>query len=130
MARKSMRKIRGTSGSDDLTGNEERNLIWGYEGDDYIESGEGKDKVWGGEGDDTIVAAQGKGYVKVMDMQVGDKIEFCGCTSTVIEMNGDDAWISNSKSSDVYAVVKGVEAYMLNLDFANREITMSPTFVV
>ena len=124
MGRKNKRKIRGTSASDELTGNKRRNLIWGYEGDDYIESGEGKDKVWGGEGDDTIVAAQGKGYVKVMDMQIGDKIEFCGCTSTVIEMNGDDAWISNSKSSDVYAVVKGVDADFLNLDFANREITM------
>ena len=128
MGRKSKRKIRGTSGSDELTGDKKRNLIWGYEGDDRIDSGEGKDKVWGGEGDDTIVAAQGKGFVKVMDMQIGDKIEFCGCTSTVIESEGNDAWIRNG--SDVYAVVKGVDKDLLKLDFANREITMISDSVV
>merc|ERR1712196_248434 len=103
------------------TGTKRKNLIWGYEGDDRIESGEGKDKVWGGEGDDTIVTVDGgKGHVKVMDMQIGDKIEFCGCASTVIEMKGDDAWIK--KGDDVKAVVKGVDADLLSLDFANREI--------
>jgi len=56
MGSKSMRKIRGTIGRDELTGNNEGNLIWGYEGDDYIESGEGNDKVWGGKGDDEIFA--------------------------------------------------------------------------
>ena len=104
MGRKSKRKILGTSGSDELTG-KKGNLIWGDKGNDRIDSGEGKDKAWGGEGDDTIVTIQGKVFVKVMDMQIGDKIEFCGCTSTVIQMKGDDAWIRNG--SDVYAVVKG-----------------------
>ena len=129
MGRKSKKKIRGTSGSDELTGTKRKNLIWGYEGDDRIESGEGKDKVWGGEGDDTIVTVDGgKGHVKVMDMQIGDKIEFCGCASTVIEMKGEDAWIK--KGDDVKAVVKGVDADLLSLDFANREIVMISDSVV
>ena len=123
MGRKSKRKIRGTSGSDELTGTKKKNFIWGYEGDDVIESGEGKDKVWSGEGDDTIVTVNGgKGHVKVMDFELGDRIEFCGCASTVIEMKGDDAWIM--KGDDIKAVVKGVNAELLNMDFAAREITM------
>ncbi len=129
MGRKSKKKIRGTSASDELTGTKRKNLIWGYEGDDRIESGEGKDKVWGGEGDDTFVTVDGgKGHVKVMDMQIGDKIEFCGCASTVIEMKGNDAWIK--KGDDVKAVVKGVDADLLSLDFANREIVMIGNAVV
>ena len=123
MGRKSKRRIRGTSGSDELTGTKKKDRIRGYGGDDVIESGEGKDKAWGGEGDDVFVTVDGgKGHVKIMDFERGDSIEFCGCASTVIEMRGDDAWIT--KGEDVKAVVKGVSADLLNLDFVNRVITM------
>ena len=122
--RKKLKRIRGTSGDDVLTGNNKRNRIWGYEGDDIIESGEGKDKAYGGEGDDTFVTVDGgKGYVKIMDFKKGDSIEFCGCASTVVEMRGGDAWIM--KGDDVKAVVKGVEADNLDIDFTNRVITMN-----
>ena len=110
--------------------------MWGYEGDDVFFPHGGMDKVWGGPGDDINVISQGKGYVKMMDMQRGDVIDVAvaaapeDCPTIVIEKKGDGVRISNSKSSDIYAVVKGVEAYMLNLDFANREITMSSTYVV
>ena len=123
MGRKSKRKILGTSGSDELTGTKRKDRIRGYGGDDRILSGEGKDKVWTGEGNDTIVTVDGgKGHVKIMDFELGDRIEFCGCASTVIEMKGNDAWIM--KGEDVKAVVKGVDADSLNLDFVNRVITM------
>ncbi|MED5383459.1 MAG: hypothetical protein VX481_02830 [Cyanobacteriota bacterium] len=123
MGRKSKRKILGTSGSDELTGTKRKDRIRGYGGDDRILSGEGKDKVWTGEGNDTIVTVDGgKGHVKIMDFEYGDTIEFCGCASTVIEMKGNDAWIT--KGEDVKAVVKGVDADSLNLDFVNRVITM------
>ena len=123
MGRKNKRKILGTSANDELTGSKKKDRIWGYEGDDVITSGEGKDKAWGGEGDDVFVTVDGgKGHVKVMDFEPGDRIEFCGCASTVIEMKGNDAWII--KGEDVKAVVKGVSADLLNLDFVNREITM------
>ena len=123
MGRKSKRKILGTSGSDELTGTKRKDRIRGYGGDDRILSGEGKDKAWGGEGDDVFVTVDGgKGHVKIMDFERGDSIEFCGCASTVIEMRGDDAWIT--KGEDVKAVVKGVSADLLNLDFVNRVITM------
>ena len=79
--------------------------------------------AWGGEGDDVFVTVDGgKGHVKIMDFEYGDTIEFCGCASTVIEMRGNDAWIM--KGEDVKAVVKGVDADSLNLDFVNRVITM------
>ena len=129
MARKNMRKIRGTSASDQLTGNKKRNLMWGYEGDDYITSGEGKDKVWGGAGDDTIVISPGKGYVKLMDMQLGDVIDFAAvvdpedCPVIVIENKGNSAWISNNKNSDVYAVVKNYEANYLEINCETMEIS-------
>ena len=123
MGRKSKRKILGTSGSDELTGTKRKDRIRGYGGDDRILSGEGKDKVWTGEGNDTIVTVDGgKGHVTIMDFELGDTIEFCGCASTVIEMKGNDAWIM--KGEDVKAVVKGVDADLLTLDFAAREITM------
>ena len=123
MGRKSKKKIRGTAGNDELTGTKKKNLIRGFDGDDVIASGEGRDKAWGGKGDDIFVTVDGgKGHVKIMDFEYGDTIEFCGCASTVIEMKGNDAWIT--KGEDVKAVVKGVDADSLNLDFVNRVITM------
>ena len=122
MGRKSKRKFLGTSGSDVLTGTKKKDRIRGYGGDDVIESGEGKDKAWGGAGDDYFVTVDGgKGHVKVMDFQPGDTIGFCGCRDTVFEMRGDDAWIL--KGTDVKAVVKGVDAELLKMNFPAGEIT-------
>ena len=115
--------IQGTSGNDRLIGNDQNNVIYGYAGNDYINSGEGLDTVWGGDGDDTIVTVNnGNGYVDIRDMQVGDKILFCGCVSTRIEMIGNDSWIK--KNDDIKAVVRGVHLSQLFIDFEKREIIM------
>ena len=129
MARKNIRKIRGTSASDQLTGNKKRNWMWGYEGDDVFFPYGGMDKVWGGPGDDTIVISPGKGYVKLMGMQPGDVIDLAvavapeNCSTIVIEKKGDDTWISNSKNSDVYAVVKDYDANFLKINCDTVEIS-------
>ena len=123
MGRKNKRKILGTSGNDELTGSKKKDRIWGYEGDDVITSGEGKDKAWGGEGDDVFVTVDGgKGYVKVMDFEPGDRIEFCGCASTQLVQEGKNVKII--KGDDIKAVVRGVKTSELEMDFANREITL------
>ena len=122
--RKNSRKIKGTDREEVLTGTKRRNVIWGYEGDDRIESGEGMDKAYGGPGDDTFVTVNdGKGYVKIMDFQAGDSIEFCGCSATTIEMRKGESWIVNG--NDVMAVAKGVEAVDLKIDFEERVITFN-----
>ena len=124
MGRKSKRKLLGTSGNDELTGSKKKNLIWGYEGDDIISTPEGRFKVWGGEDNDTFKTLNGgKGYMKIMDFEAGDTITFCGCASTRIEQRGKNAWIV--KGDDVKAVVKGVDARDLNMDFDEAVITMS-----
>jgi Ca2+-binding RTX toxin-like protein len=80
------RKLRGTSGSDELTGLISNQRIYGLAGDDIISTLEGKFKVWGGKGRDTFVTLNGgDGYLQVMDFEVGDKIQFCGFASTRIE---------------------------------------------
>ena len=124
MGRKSKRKLLGTSGNDELTGSKKKNLIWGYEGDDIISTPEGRFKVWGGEDNDTFKTLNGgKGYMKIMDFEAGDTITFCGCASTRIKQRGKNAWIV--KGDDVKAVVKGVDARDLNMDFDEAVITMS-----
>ena len=121
---KSRRQILGTAGNDELTGSKRKDRIRGYGGDDLIESGEGRDKVWGGEGNDTIVTvSDGKGFVKVMDFEVGDVIEFCGCGSTRVEQRGKNAWIV--KGDDVKAVLKGIDAELVTLNFTERMITLT-----
>ena len=45
---KQKRKLRGTSGSDELTGLISNQRIYGLAGDDIISTVEGKFKVWGG----------------------------------------------------------------------------------
>ena len=85
---------------------------------------EGKFKVWGGKGRDTFVTLNGEdGYLQVMDFEVGDKIQFCGCASTRIEQKGRNVWIV--KSNDVKAVLRGVDADELHLDFTQGLIAFA-----
>ena len=118
------RKLRGTSGSDELTGLISNQRIHGLAGDDIISTVEGKFKVWGGKGRDTFVTLNGgDGYLQVMDFEVGDKIQFCGCAYTRIEQKGINAWIV--KSNDVKAVLRGVDADELHLDFTQGLIAFA-----
>ena len=123
MAKKRLKKLLGTNGGDELTGTKKTKRIYGRGGDDIISTPEGVFKVWGGEDADTFKTLNdGKGYMKIMDFEVGDTISFCGCASTRIEQRGKNAWIV--KGDDVKAVVKGIDADDLNIDFPNAVITI------
>lgn len=121
---KNRKKLLGTEGVDELTGTRSNKRVYGFGGDDLISTEEGRYRVFGGEGNDTFETLNGgKGYMKIMDFEAGDIIGFCGCASTRIEQRGKNAWIV--KGDDVKAVVKGVSASDLNIDFDERVITMS-----
>ena len=123
MAKKSSNKLLGTNGVDELTGTRKTKRIYGRGGGDIISTPEGRFKVWGGEDNDTFKTLNGgKGYMKIMDFEAGDTITFCGCASTRIEQRGKNAWIV--KGDDVKAVVKGIDADDLSIDFPNAVITM------
>ena len=124
MEQKRLKKLRGTNGPDELAGTGKTKRIYGLAGDDIISPPEGRFKVWGGEDADTFETIDGgKGYMKIMDFEAGDTITFCGCRSTRIEQRGKNAWIV--KGDDVKAVVKGVDANHLDIDFTKAVITMS-----
>ena len=121
---KNRKKLRGTEGVDELTGTRRNKLVYGFGGDDLIRTEEGRYWLWGGEGDDTFETLNGgKGYMKIMDFEAGDIIGFCGCPATRIEQRGNNAWIV--KGDDIKAVVKGVSAGDLTIDFEGDVITMS-----
>jgi hypothetical protein len=121
---KNRKKLRGTNGADELTGTRLMRRVYGRKGDDLITTEDGRYRVWGGEGDDTFETLNGgKGHMKIMDFEASDTIAFCGCASTRIEQRGKDAWIV--KGDDVKAVVKGVSASDLTIDFDDGVITMS-----
>ena len=121
---KNRKKLLGTEGVDELTGTRRNKFVYGFGGDDLIGTEEGRYRVWGGEGDDTFETLNGgKGYMKIMDFEAGDIIGFCGCPATRIEQRGNNAWIV--KGDDVKAVVKGVSAGDLTIDFEGDVITMS-----
>ena len=121
---KNRKKLLGTEGVDELTGTRSNKRVYGFGGDDLISTEEGRYRVFGGEGNDTFETLNGgKGYMKIMDFEAGDIIGFCGCASTRIEQRGKNAWIV--KGDDVKAVVKGVSASDLSIDFDERVITMS-----
>ena len=127
MAGKRRRKIlRGTSGSDELTGTPKKRSVYGLAGDDVISTEEGRYKVYGGEGKDKFVTLNGgKGYMTIMDMEAGEAIEFCGCASTAIEQRGKHVRIV--KGDDIKAVVRNANADDFDLDFTSRLITMTVT---
>ena len=121
---KNRKKLRGTEGVDELTGTRRNKFVYGFGGDDLIGTEEGRYRVWGGDGNDTFETLNGgKGYMKIMDFEASDTIAFCGCASTRIEQRGNNAWIV--KGDDVKAVVKGVSASDLTIDFDDGVITMS-----
>ena len=121
---KNRKKLRGTEGVDELTGTRRNKFVYGFGGDDLIGTEEGRYRVWGGDGNDTFETLNGgKGYMKIMDFEASDTIAFCGCASTRIQQRGKDAWIV--KGDDVKAVVKGVSASDLTIDFDDGVITMS-----
>ena len=145
VAKTKKNKIRGSKRADELIGTLESDYVIGKGGDDVIAtldgndkikagggddiitSGTGKDKAWGGKGNDTFVTENGsannpkEGYVKIMDFEIGDRIEFCGCASAVLEQRGKNVWLT--KGDDVKAVIKGVSAEDLDIDFGNKVIT-------
>ncbi len=118
------RKLRGTDDPDELTGTKKKKRIYGFGGDDLIRTEEGKYRVFGGDGADTFETLNGgKGFMKIMDFEADDTITFCGCASTRIVQRGKNAWIV--KGDDVKAVVKGVKAEDLDIDFTKAVITMN-----
>ena len=124
MARPKSKKIKkGTRGNDVLTGTKKNDRIKGLAGDDIIESGAGKDRVWGGKGKDRFITEGfAKGHMKIMDMEVGEVIEYCGCPATTLKQKGKDVWIT--LGSDVKAVVKNTEVDFFEVDGDNKIITL------
>ena len=121
---KNRKKLIGTNSADELIGTPKKKRVYGRGGDDIISTEEGKYKVWGDEGADTFETLNGgKGFMKIMDFEADDTITFCGCASTRIEQRGKNAWIV--KGDDVKAVVKGVKAEDLDIDFTKAVITMN-----
>ena len=119
----------GKGGDDVIATFEGNDKIKGGAGDDIIASGTGKDKAWGGKGNDTFVTENGspsnpkEGYVKIMDFEIGDKIEFCGCLSAELEQRGKNVWLT--KGLDVKAVIKGVNVDELDIDYDNKVVTFA-----
>jgi len=117
------KKLRGTDGADVLTGMKKHKKIYGFKGDDLIRTAEGKYKVWGHEGADIFeTLTDGRGHMKIMDLDAADTITFCGCPGTRKVQKGKNVWIVNG--DDVKAVVKGVDADDLRIDFAKDVITL------
>ena len=99
--------------------------MYDFGGDYLIRTEEGRYRVFGGDGNDTFETLNGgKDYMKIMDFEASDTIAFCGCASTRIEQRGKDAWIV--KGDDIKAVVKGVSASDLTIDFAADVIRPAP----
>ena len=121
---RSEKKLRGTDGVDELTGTRRNKLLYGFGGGDLIRTEEGRYRVFGGDGNDTFETLNGgKGFMKIMDFEAGVILGFCGCASTRIEQQGNNAWIV--KGDDVNAVVKDVSASDLTIDFDADVITIS-----
>ena len=124
MARPKRKKIKkGTPGNDVLTGTKKNDRIKGLAGDDIIASGAGNDRVWGGKGKDRFITEGfAKGHMKIMDMEVGEAIEYCGCPATTLKQKGKDVWIT--LGSDVKAVIKNTEVDFFEVDGDNKIITL------
>ena len=124
MGKKNKKKLRGTDGPDELTGTKKKNRIYGFDGDDLIRTQEGKYKAWGGGGADTFETLRGsKGHITIMDFEAVDTITFCGCGGTQKEQRGRNVWIV--LGDDVKAVIKGVDAEEVDIDYSNAVITLT-----
>ena len=115
--------IKGLRGNDTIESGAGRDRVWGGKGKDRIESGAGRDRVWGGKGKDRFITEGfAKGHMIIMDMEVGEVIEYCGCPATTLKQKGKDVWIT--LGSDVKAVVKNTEVDFFEVDGYNKIITL------
>jgi Ca2+-binding RTX toxin-like protein len=113
----------GTPEKDFLTGTSHKNVVYGRGGDDIISSNAGLYRVWGEAGNDQFVTLNdARGHIKIMDLEIGETIIFCGCPATQIEQRGKDAWII--KGNDVKAIVIDANTSDFLLDFPTRSITL------
>ena len=121
-AKNRSKKLLGTNGSDELTGTKRTKRIFGLGGADIISHPRTAVSECGVANTFKTLNG-GKGQMKIMDFEAGDKITFCGCASTRIKQRGKNAWIV--KGDDVKAVVKGVDANDLDIEFTKASITMN-----
>ena len=125
MGKKSRRTIKGTSKDDVLTGTQKNERIRGHAGDDIIDSGAGMDKVWGMKGRDRFVTKGfAKGYMKIMDIEDGEVIEFCGCPQIRLVQRRKNVWIK--LGDDVKAVVVNAKADNFAIDYTKDIIEYVP----
>ena len=59
----SIESVYGRGGNDYLTGNKERNALFGEDGDDRLFGGDGNDMLSGGDGSDTLAGESGSDYL-------------------------------------------------------------------
>ncbi len=67
--------VYGSNFGDVITGDGERNIIFGYDGDDTLNGGAGNDTIRGGLGDDTMDGGDGIDYVNYRDATSGITID-------------------------------------------------------
>lgn len=83
-----MATVEGTSGDDDLSGNEASEVLYGYKGDDYIDGWGGHDTLHGHKGDDILV-----GNPDSNDVLYGG----AGADTFSLYINSDDATVSKDR---------------------------------
>jgi hypothetical protein len=104
--------VRGTDGSDVLTGSDERDKIYGFNGDDTIISSydSGSDHVYGGAGLDTFVYEH--------EMIEGDKLKNLSPTPQANDLSVLKHWRWYDESPDVIRLFDVERIVLLNTKFA------------
>ena len=115
-------KLNGTAGNDALIGTAGNDKIVGGAGNDFLRGAFGKDILTGGTGADTFVVEAGTGTDTITDFKAaeGDRIALSGgltfgrlTFAQGIGANATDTLITQTGSSNVLAVLNGVQANSL-----------------
>lgn len=113
--------INGQGGNDVISGQGGNDLLRGGNGNDLLVGGAGSDTLVGGTGADVFVLAAGSGTGTIRDFKLseGDRLGLSGATFaelTVFQgigINASDTFIRLTSSSEVLAVVTGVQSASL-----------------
>ncbi len=102
---RSIENLTGSNQKDELTGDENPNVLKGMGGDDELIGNAGNDKLYGGDGDDTLISGEGSNML--MGGAGDDKLTGGDGADTLTGGAGDDDLTGGSGGNDKFVFAPG-----------------------
>jgi Ca2+-binding RTX toxin-like protein len=114
----SIENVTGTTGPDEIFGNEQRNVLDGRNGNNFFDGGLGNDLIIGGAGIDTVSFASHNGLTGETGMiflaEIGGQAQYFSSSGALLETDTFDGSIENIIGSSLNETIIGADLVTAN----------------